>query len=178
MELEIKTEKRINIAPVQVLSHIRKNHAMEHAAIHILTKSKPGLSFAGYSFIKGFWIYGKSELQDIQKAVEIAHARLKNGEKSLAIHPNCGTNIAMTGLCTALVSMLALKMEGDDDSDFNRFSALTSAGLVGALLGRPLGPYMQKHITTDADVSNLSIVSITCSTVHGTPLFFVRTNLE
>ena len=178
MELEIKTENRINIAPVQVLSHIRKNHAMEHATIHVLTKSKPGVSFAGYSFVKGFWIYGKTELQDIQRAAEIAHARLKNGEKSLAVHPNCGTNIAMTGLCTALTSMLALKMERDDESDFSRFSALTSAGLVGALLGRPLGPYMQKHITTDANVSNLTIVSISCSTFHGTPAFFISTRID
>lgn len=178
MEIEMSPVKKIAVAPMSMLSHIRKNHAMEHATIHILTKSMPGVSFAGYSLIKGYWIYGKAELQDIQKAAEMAHARLKNGERHLAVHPNCGTNIAMTGLCTAAASMLALAAEGDDDSDFNRFSALTSAGLVGALLGRPLGPYMQKHITTDADVKNLSIVSINCSSLHGQPVFFIKTAID
>lgn len=161
----------------KVLSHIRKNHAMEHAAIHILTKSKPGVTFAGYSFIRGFWIYGNAELQDIQKAAEMAHARLKNGEKKLAIHPNCGTNIAVTAFCTAAASLAALSVESDEDGDFSRFSALLTAGLVGALAGRPLGPKMQQHVTTDADVSDLSIVSINCTSLHGTPVFFVETAL-
>ena len=163
---------------MRILSQIRKNHALEHATIHILTRTMPNVSFAGYSLNKGYWIYGKAELQDIQKAAEMAYARLKNGEKHLAVHPNCGTNIAMTGLCMAAASMLALKAEGDDDSDFNRFSALTSAGLIGALIGRPLGPSVQKHITTDADVRDLSIVSISCNSLRGTPVFFIKTALD
>ena len=55
--------------------------------------------------------------------------------------------------------------------------ALLTAGLVGALAGRPLGPKMQQHVTTDADVSDLSIVSINCTSLHGTPVFFVETAL-
>ena len=104
--------------------------------------------------------------------------RMKNGEKNLAIHPNCGTNIAVTGLCTAAASMLALLGESEEDSKFSRFSALTSAGLVGALISRPLGPKVQKHITTDPDMTGLSIVSISCNSVHGTPVFFVHTSLD
>ena len=174
MEIE---QSSIRLSLGKTLSHIRKNHAMEHATIHILTKSKPGISFAGYSFIKGFWIHGNTELQDVQKAVEIAYARLKNGEKKLAVHPNCGTNLAVTALCTTAASMAALSAEGDDDSEFSRFSALLTAGLVGTLVSRPLGPKMQEHITTDANVKDLSIVSINCSTLHGTPFFFVQTAL-
>ena len=178
MEIDLTTGTKTTLSPVNVIAHIRKNHAMEHAAIHILTKSKPGVSFAGYSFIKGFWIYGKADLQEVQKAAEMAYARLKNGEKNLAIHPNCGTNIAVTGLCTAAASMLALLGESEEDSKFSRFSALTSAGLVGALISRPLGPKVQKHITTDPDMTGLSIVSISCNSVHGTPVFFVHTRLD
>lgn len=171
------TLTKTRIAPLSVLYHIRKNHAMEHASIHILTKSHPNIAFAGYSLIKGFWIYGQTELQDIQKAVEMAQARLKNGERQLAVHPNCGTNIAVTGLCTAASSSLALMAESDEDSSFSRFSALTSAGLIGALIGRPLGPAVQKHITTDANVADLSIVGINCKSFHGTPVFFIETEL-
>ena len=175
--MEITIDRK-NIIPAKVLAHIRKNHAMEHASIHVLTRSMPGVSFAGYSFIKGFWILGKADLQNVQKGVEMAYARLKNGERQLAVHPNCGTNLAVTGLCTAAAAMISLKFEPDDDSDFSRFSALTTAGLFGALAGRPLGPKIQQHITTDADVSDLSIVSIHCSSLRGTPIFFVETKLD
>lgn len=169
------TVKNINITPIQVISHIRKNHAMEHATIHILTKSHPNISFAGYSLIRGFWIMGNIELQEVQKAAELAYARLKNGAQHLAVHPNCGTNLAVTGLCTAAASSLALMGEPDDDSGFSRFSALLSAGLVGALISRPLGPKVQKYITTDADMRGLSIVGINSRSLRGQPVYFIET---
>ena len=65
----------------------------------------------------------------------------------------------------------------DDDSFINRFSAYTTAGLIGALAGKPLGPKVQKQITTDANVRDLSIVSIICSSFRGMPAFFIRTDL-
>lgn len=170
--------KKINITPSQVIAHIRKNHAMEHAAIHLLSKTMPSVPFAGYSFIKGFWILGKAELQDVQKNVELAYARLKNGEQQLAVHPGCGTNIAVTGLCTAATAMLTTMGTSDEDSKLERFGAFTTAGMIGALIGHKLGPKVQKHITTDPDVSNLTIVSISCSTFHGTPAFFIRTEID
>ena len=173
MEITLANKK---IAPAKVLPHIRKNHAMEHATVTLLSKMLPHVSFSGYSFVKGFWILGKAELQDVQKASEMALARMRNGEQNLAIHPGCGTNIAVTGLCTALAAMLTT--HADDDSPWDRFSAFTTAGLIGAFAGRPLGPKVQKYITTDPDVKDLSIVSINCSSLHGTPLFFVETVLE
>ncbi len=175
MEITIANKK---IVPAQVIAHIRKNHAMEHATIHLLTRAMPHVSIAGYSFIKGYWIIGKAELQDVQKAAELALARMKNGEHSLAIHPGCGTNIAVTGLCTAAAAMLTTLGRSDDESKLERFSAFTTAGMIGALAGRPLGPKVQKNITTDANVNDLSIVSISCSSIHGTPAFFVQTSLD
>ena len=171
------TQKYIKTAPMNVISHIRKNHAMEHATIHLLTEAMPGVSFSGYSLIKGYWILGKAELQDVQKAAEMAYARLNNGEKKLAVHPNCGTNLAVIGLCTAAAAMVTTIGESDEDSPWSRFSAYTTAGLIGAMAGKPLGPKVQKMITTDANVKELSIVSINCSSLRGTPAFFVETSL-
>ena len=171
-------EKKIKAAPMDMIAHIRKNHAMEHATIHLLTEALPNVSFAGYSFVKGFWILGKAELQDVQKAAEMALARLKNGEHKLAIHPNCGTNIAMIGLCTAAAAMLTSFGEDEDDSPMSRFTGYTTAGMIGALIGKPLGPKVQKKITTDPNVKDLSIVSIRCSSLRGTPVFFIETSVK
>mgnify|MGYP007056265959 FL=1 len=121
-------EYKIKTAPMKVISHIRKNHAMEHATITLLTRALPNVSFAGYSLAKGYWVIGNAELQDVQKAAEMALARLKNGERKLAIHPNCGTNIAMIGLCTAAAAMLTTIGDSDDDDPASRFTAFTMAG--------------------------------------------------
>lgn len=175
MEITVVNNK---IEPLKVLSHIRKNHALEHATIHLLNEAKPNVSFSGYSFVHGFWIFGKAELQDVQKAAEMAYARMKNGEKKLAVHPGCGTNIAVIGLCTAAAAMITTLGNSDDDSRLERFSSMTTAGMIGALAGRPLGPKIQKNITTDANMKDLSIVSISCSSLRGIPTFFVETHLD
>ncbi len=172
-----RAEFKIRVAPMDAVAHIRKNHAMEHATIHLLTEAKPGISVSGYSLIKGYWLLGHVELEDVQRSAEKALARLNNGEKKLAIHPNCGTNLAVIGLCTAAAAMITTMDTKDDDSFINRFSAYTTAGLIGALAGKPLGPKVQKQITTDADVSSISIVGISCSSFRGMPAFFIRTNL-
>lgn len=173
-----KIERKIRTAPMNVLAHIRKNHALEHATVHLLTEALPNVSFGGWSFIKGFWILGQAELQDVQKAAEMAYARLNNGEKKLAIHPNCGTNVAVIGLCTAAAAMLTTLGSDEDESGMTKFSAFTTAGMIGALAGKPLGPKVQEKITTDPDVSSLSIVSISCSSLHGTPAFFIETAMD
>lgn len=171
-------ENKIRTAPLNVIAHIRKNHAMEHATIHLLTQALPNVSFGGWSFVKGFWILGKAELQDVQKAAEMAYARLNNGEKKLAIHPNCGTNAAVIGLCTAGAAMITTLGTDKDEDRLTKFSAFLTAGMIGVLAGRPLGPKVQEKITTDADVSSLSIVSISCSSFRGTPAFFIQTDLH
>ena len=172
------TENKKKIIPMDVIAHIRKNHAMEHATIHLLANIAPNITFSGYSLVKGYWILGKAELQDVQKAAEMAYARLNNGEKKLAVHPNCGTNIAVIGLCTAAAAILTSVGESDEESGLSRFTAMSAAGMIGALAGKPLGPKVQEKFTTDANVSDLSIVSINCSSFRGTPLFFIETALN
>ena len=153
-------ENKIRTAPLNVIAHIRKNHAMEHATIHLLTQALPNVSFGGWSFVKGFWILGKAELQDVQKAAEMAYARLNNG------------------LCTAGAAMITTLGTDEDEDRITKFSAFLTAGMIGALAGRPLGPKVQEKITTDSDVSSLSIVSISCSSFRGTPAFFIQTALH
>ena len=175
MEITSEESKKLNF---NFISHIRKNHAMEHATIHMLAKMMPGVSFSGYSIHKGFWVLGKAELQDVHKAAEIALAKLRNGDHKLAVHPNCGTNLAVTGLCVAAAALVTTHGLDEDDPLSSKFSAFVTAGMAGVLASRPLGPRVQQWITTDADVSKLSIESINLSHFRGTPAFFVKTRLD
>lgn len=163
----------------KTISHIRKNHALEHATIHVLSTKHPGISFAGYSIHKGFWVLGKTDIQTIQDAVEIAYARLAHGEKKLAVHPNCGTNLAMAGLCCAVGSLIATAGADSRKERISRLSSLTLAGVAGTYFGKPLGMKVQKYLTTDPDVKNINIVSISLDEHSSqTPAFFIETTLD
>ena len=72
----------------------RRNHALEHATIHMLARKYADKNLAGHSNPTGFFLFGDMSTEDIRTAVNEAMARLRAGESELAIHPGCGTNFA------------------------------------------------------------------------------------
>src|SRR5438045_4994676 len=74
---------------------IRQNHALEHATITVLSGMVPDLSISARSSSNGFIIFGDVDLGLLRRALDEALRRLQAGEASLAIHPNCGTNLAV-----------------------------------------------------------------------------------
>jgi len=88
-------------APVQLfylLTHpeVRKNHALEHATIHVLEELVP-VKLSGVSNPNGFIIQGVSDPYLVLQAAHEAKRRLLSGEKDLAVHPRCGTTSVVTG---------------------------------------------------------------------------------
>src|SRR5205807_8458105 len=84
---------------------IRQNHALEHATITILSGMIPDLRVSARSSSTGFIIFGDVDLGLLRRAVDEALRRFQAGEAELAIHPNCGTNIAV---CVSLVRLGSL----------------------------------------------------------------------
>ena len=74
---------------------VRNNHALEHATLHVLQEKGLKSRLGGISDVGGFWIYGDVETEAIFTAAQEALKRLADGESELAVHPNCGTNIAV-----------------------------------------------------------------------------------
>src|SRR5437773_11993241 len=74
---------------------IRQNHALEHATITILSQKVSDLSVSARSSSDGFIVFGDVDLGELRHASEEALSRLQAGEAELAIHPNCGTNLAV-----------------------------------------------------------------------------------
>ena len=91
-------EQVLNWGP---FSQTRRNHALEHATLQVLAEKIPQLKAAGYSDPKGFWLIGNIETMQVEEAVSQAAARLQGGERNLAIHPHCGTNLVTTGVMAA-----------------------------------------------------------------------------
>jgi hypothetical protein len=137
---------------------IRRNHALEHATIHVLSERHPGLRVVGRSDWAGFTLFGPVDTADVTSAIAAALLRLRAGECHLAVHPNCGTNVSTGVVLAGLASFGAL--HGKRRSRLQKALQLV-AGLGAAfILAQPLGVRVQEHLTTSADVAGLRVTSV------------------
>jgi len=137
----------------------RRNHALEHATLHVLARTHK-ISMAGHSNPTGFFLLGDLPLEEITTAANEALTRLRAGESGLAVHEGCGTNMATTAVLSATFAWAPLR---GARSTFWRISLIPLAvvfAAFGYLLSRPLGPWLQKYVTTEADMGNMQIVDI------------------
>jgi hypothetical protein len=157
------------------LLRTRRNHALEHASLQILAQKKPGLRAAGYSDSGGFWVMGDVSLEDLQVAVEEAMARLRGGESRLAIHPFCGTNFATTGLLAGTTAWMAMLGTRNRRDVLDRWPLVISLVTIMMIAAQPLGPAVQQHVTTEANIGNLQITGMTVQQKSGAPVIRVTT---
>lgn len=158
----------------QVLA-IRRNHALEHATVHLLSRDNPQIHILGHSNPDGFILIGNVSSQAIQKAVDEALARLRSGQKHLAIHPGCGTNLVITILGMGAAAWLAMR---GTKTDRERWQRLPFTGLMVMLAQQalaPLGPRLQETVTTEANLGDLQIKSISILRNQPPFIYFIRT---
>ena len=150
----------MNLLQLPFVDRTRRNHGLEHATIHILSRTYPNKAMAGHSDPGGFWLLGDLDEEKIQDAVQEALTRMRAGEQYLAIHPNCGTNFvtagAMAGLAGA-ASMFGARRLADKISRLPLAIMLATAALI---LSRPLGHRLQKHVTTSGEMRDMQVVRI------------------
>ena len=137
----------------------RRNHALEHATLHILAK-KYKTSMAGHSNPTGFFLLGDLPLEDIADAATEAMARLKAGESGLAVHPGCGTNLAVSALLPATFAWAPIQGAKSTRWRLLLIPLALVFAVFGYLLSRPLGPWLQANITTEADLGDMQITDI------------------
>lgn len=138
----------------------RRNHALEHATLHMLARKYNDKNLAGHSNPTGFFLFGEIALEDLRDAIQEAKTRLRAGEHGLAIHPGCGTNIATSLVLPATFAFLPMQRTR---SNFWRLLLIPIAlmfAVLGYLLSKPLGPWLQRNITTKADLGNMQVTEI------------------
>jgi hypothetical protein len=137
---------------------IRRNHAVEHATLHVLAREMPDLKLMARTDARGFLLYGDVDTESIRLAVWEGFERLRAGEARLSVHPNCGTNLAVGAALSGLAFLLGLL--GSRRARWRRWP-LTLLGLVGAMtLSTPLGPRVQRRWTTSPDMRGMAIGEI------------------
>ena len=142
--------------------HIRRNHALEHATIHLLSARHPRVSLVGRSDAAGFYLLGNVPTLSVDEAVHEALARLRAGEYALAIHPQCGTNLLTSALLASAGSFLALA-GGRQQTWRDRLDRLPMAivtAVLGLIVAQPLGTAIQRKVTTSGDIGTLDVVSV------------------
>lgn len=137
----------------------RRNHALEHATLHVLAR-KYNTSMAGHSNPTGFYLVGDLQLEDIADAATEAMARLKAGESGLAVHPGCGTNLVATALLPATFAWAPIRGARSTRWRLLLIPLALIFAVFGYMLSKPLGPWLQKYITTEADLGNMRITEI------------------
>lgn len=166
----------MNLLEFPPVARTRRNHALEHATLQILGRKNARLRLAGYSEPNGFWILGQVEIEDLQQAISEAQQRLEGGEKGLAIHPNCGTNFAASGLAAAILAWAAMLGGGSSlRSRLERLPLVASLITLALILTQPLGPMLQERVTTDANLNGLRVVQIDRYERGSTPVHRVMT---
>jgi len=163
----------LNFYPV---SRVRRNHGLEHATLHILSKRFPHTSMAGHSDTGGFWLLGDVPTEAVESAAREALQRMKNGEHDLAVHPNCGTNFVASGSLAGMAGAFAMWGAGPQwRQKAERLSLAALLATVALIASRPLGFWLQAHVTTSGHPGRLEIVSVRRTTRGGLPAHRVTT---
>lgn len=142
---------------------VRRNHALEHATIHMLNRQNYTLS--GRASMGGFVVIGDVPTDKVEDAAREALKRLRKGQSKLAIHPNCGTNLVTAGLITTSIAAVGFT-NTNRKSAWERFPMVMILMMIAALYSLPIGMAVQEHITTSGDPGTMEIVTVKRSTMR------------
>lgn len=159
-----------------VLSAVRHNHALEHATLHVLSQRFPGVKMAGVSIPQGFFLFADLPTEIVTDGVLEAQRRLEAGEKALAIHPNCGTNLVTSASLAGALAWAVLfgTSFGRKPRWFNYILAVSAAVPV-FLFSKPLGLKVQENLTTDGNLEGLKVRLVTSQKTQNSFIHLIST---
>ena len=145
----------MKISPHRMARRLRQHHGIEHATVTLLSRRLPGTFIAARSDLQGFILYGDVDVLTLRAAVEEAMDRLGQGERQLAVHPNCGTNLAVTGLLSGSAAWLL--SSGRKRLWWDRLSGAILGATLALLVAPPIARWAQENITTSPVVIDLRV---------------------
>jgi hypothetical protein len=138
----------------------RRNHALEHATLHVLEDKFPSRHLAGHSNPTGFFIFANVGTEDLSSSINQALTRLRAGERNLAIHAGCGTNMATSLVLSAVLGFVPLSGRKSTLWKILLVPFAVFFGVIGYALSQPLGPWLQANVTTEANMGDLHVVDV------------------
>jgi hypothetical protein len=126
--------------------------------VTLIDRRAPGAQLVARSDLQGFMVYGNVETAILQATAEEALARLQAGEAALAVHPNCGTNLATAGILSGLAALVA--GSGRHRSLWDRVPSAILGATLALIVAGPVGRWVQANVTTTGQVAGLRIMSV------------------
>lgn len=159
-----------------MINSTRKNHALEHATMTILAQRYKSVRMMGHSNPGGFVLLADLPTEIVTEAVLEAKRRLENGEPNLAVHPNCGTNLVVSSLAGSVAAFGVLGLLGSKGKNtwWHYLLALFVA-VPTFKLAKPLGPKLQKYLTTDPATQDMAVQMVTSQKTGNSFVHFIRT---
>lgn len=144
------------------LLRVRRNHALEHATIHVLSARFPRTPIAGRADGRGFYLFGSLPSEAIVEAATEALTRMRAGEHHLAVHPNCGTNLLTAGALAGTASFFSLQGSRNERwrERMERLPLAIVSTVFALIVAQPLGVALQKYVTTKGDLGSLEILKV------------------
>jgi hypothetical protein len=142
-----------------LINAIRRNHALEHAAIAVLLKrpEMDGINLVGRATFDGFYIYGNIPTETVAEVAKEGLVRLQKGERQLAVSPFCGTNMAVASTMAGVAALIAVGKE----NRLRRLPTVITAITMAMIAAQPLGRMVQQHLTTSvAGIEHLHVERI------------------
>jgi hypothetical protein len=134
---------------------LRQHHGIEHATVTLLSRRLPGTFIAARSDLQGFIVYGDVDALPLRAAVEEAIGRLQAGERGLAVHQNCGTNLVVSGVLSGSAAWLFSR--GRKRPWWDRLPGAILGATLALLVAPPIARWVQEYITTSPDVVDLRV---------------------
>jgi hypothetical protein len=162
-----------------LIERIRRNHALEHATLHMLEAQSSDIRAGGRATAKGFYLYGDLPTESaVCAAADEAIQRMNAGQRDLAIHPRCGTNLVTAGVLSGGLAMLGVLASGRKAPWYVQLPNAILGAMIGAFLAQPLGPWMQANVTTSADMRGVRVRGIRTGQMGRMTTHFVETAHE
>jgi hypothetical protein len=162
---------------VPFMARVRRNHALEHATVHMLSRRRPNMRMVGYSINRGIFLIGALETDQVEAAADEALARLRAGESHWALHPNCGTSLLTSGVMASMAALLSAAVTRGEEERPLRLPTMVLFSIVALTLARPLGLDLQRHVTTEACMGGLNIVQVRRLLSRPMTVHFIETGM-
>ena len=145
-----------------LIKRTRRNHALEHATLNLVSNSYPHAQLVGFSGPKGFTVYTSLTAKEIVPAAMDALNKLKTGQHSLRVHHNCGTNLVVTATLTTLATFIGIggTTETRLRKNAERLPHIILLNVLALLAAPPLAEWVQANVTTDANMADVEIASV------------------
>lgn len=162
---------------VSPFERFRRNHAIEHATMHQLARLPRPLRLVARSDWDGFTMYGHLDTETLVRASQQGLQALRTGQPNLAVHPRCGTNMAVHMLLASAAYSVVSSVKERRHRGLLPMLTLSMIGAVAAL-GQPLSRAAQAHLFTSVKVEGACITGVRRHDRKGMPIHRVYISHE